>query len=97
MDKPTPDFTLTELIDEIFLSHVYFGPGAYTAAEIQAGMKRPLGYSAVCARCRAAVEAGTLVEVKVERRDVRGGVRAYNAWVKREVYEQHQREAERPM
>ena len=89
--KPTPPCSLTEMLSEIDVGSdkIYFGPGAYTIAEMKG--QSPFGNEFIAERAEEKVAKGEWVRVKVQR--TRRDKKAYypQAYVKKEIYDEWMR------
>ena len=94
MSKPTPDFTIDDMMTELGIVPVYKGPHAYTVSDLVERSGRGEGI------CREGAEENVKKElwirVNVTREDRSKRMQCVTAYVNREVYEEHVNDDSRP-
>jgi len=96
-EKPKPNFTLDRLRELLFPEkrELYDGSEAYTLAELTSRWP-DTGRTTLERHAGVQIEAGTLVEVNVIRRDRLGRRSVRKAYVLKEVYDQWQQDRNIP-
>ena len=87
MGKPTPDFTVDDMMTELGITPLYEGPGAHTTADM--AKKSGRSYGLCRDKAEENVQSGLWVKVSVRRTDRSKRVQCIPAYVNKKVYEQH--------
>ena len=87
MSKPTPDFTIDDMMDELGIVAAYEGPGAFTVTEMVKKSKRSHGFCR--RRAEGNVESGKWVRVNIAWEDGSKRIQYLPAYVNKKVYEQY--------